>query len=96
MSRRTAPDRPAHTSGGDVRRAEADGLESRVDAGLRVVRRPARLILEQADRADAPLRAEIEPVVRAPRHADQVAGLDLDREDRPCQADECGTARALR
>ena len=46
------------------------------------MRRPAGRILEQPDRADAAIAAEIEPVVRAARHADQIAGLDFDGEDR--------------
>ena len=40
-----------------------------------VVRRPAGLILKQPDGADPPVGAEIEPVMRAARDADQVAGL---------------------
>ena len=37
------------------------------------MRRPARRILEEANRPDAPVGAEIEPVMRAARHADEIA-----------------------
>src|SRR5204863_4839862 len=66
---------------GNVRGPETDRLKTLVDAGLRVVRRPSGRILEQADGADAPIAAEVEPVVRTPWHADEIAGFDLDGED---------------
>src|SRR6478735_4005113 len=46
----------------------------------RVVRRPARRILEQTNRANPALSAEVEPVMRALRHADQIAWLHFDGE----------------
>src|SRR5918992_5178465 len=69
--------------GGDVGRPEAERLELRLLAGLRVVRRPARGVLEQADGPDGLVRAEVEPVVGAARHADHVALDHLEAENRP-------------
>ena len=46
------------------------------------MRRPARLVLEQPDRADVAIGAQIEPVPGPARHPNQVAGLDFDRDDR--------------
>ncbi len=46
------------------------------------MRRPAGLILEQPDGAYAAVSAEIEPVERATRNTNQVARLDLDRDNR--------------
>src|SRR4051794_24095814 len=66
----------------DVGRSEAERLVLRILAALGVVRRPSGRILEQPNRADAPVAAEIEPVVRAARHADQVTRLHLEREYR--------------
>src|SRR6185295_11029126 len=66
----------------EVRRTEADWLESAIDAAVGVVRRPARPVLEETNRADAAIGAEIEPVMRALRHANEIAGFDLDREHR--------------
>ena len=66
-----------------VRWAEAERLKSAVDAALRVVRRPARDVLKQPDRANAPIAAEVEPVMRAARHANQIAGFNFDGEHRP-------------
>ena len=42
------------------------------------MRRPARHVLKQANGADAPVGAEIEPVIRAAGHANEIAGLDLE------------------
>src|SRR4029453_17964835 len=58
-------------------RTEADRLESLVDAAVGVVRRPSRRILEEPDRADAAIGAEVEPVVRAAGHSNEVAGFDF-------------------
>ena len=66
--------------GRDVRRPEAKRLELRVDAALGVVRRPSGLVLEQPDRANAPVAAEVEPMMRSARHANQVSGDDLERK----------------
>jgi hypothetical protein len=46
------------------------------------VRRPSGDVLEQPDRADPPLGAEIEPVMGTARHADQIARLDFDGKHR--------------
>ena len=97
-SRARPPDAGARSRAGDgghVGRTEADRLESLVDAALGVVRRPARRILEQPDRADAAIGAEIEPVMRAARHADQIAGLDFDREDRAARRMDVEQAAAF-
>src|SRR5437867_6607329 len=64
----------------EVRRAEADRLKSAVDAAVRVVRRPAGGILKQANRADPAIAAQVEPMVRPLRDADQIAAFDLDGE----------------
>src|SRR5437764_11999647 len=45
------------------------------------MRRPAGYVLEQPDGADAPIAAQVEPVVRALRHADEIAAFDLDGKD---------------
>src|SRR5947209_9843620 len=65
---------------GDVGRPEAERLELRVLAGLRVVGRPSRGVLEEADRPDGLVRAEVEPVVGAAWHADHVALDHLETE----------------
>jgi len=41
---------------------------------------PAGGVLEETDRPDAAIAAEVEPVVGALRHPDEVASLDFDRE----------------
>jgi len=46
------------------------------------VRRPAGHVLEQANRADATIGAEVEPVQGASRHANQIAGFDFNRQHR--------------
>src|SRR5215471_9263262 len=63
------------------RRTEAHGLEGGVDPAVRVMRRPAGRILEESDRANSALAAQIEPVARSARDADQVPGPNLDREN---------------
>src|SRR5262249_35353272 len=74
--------RPDGRSKRNVARTEAHRLVVGVDAAVHVVRRPAALVLEQADRADGAVGAQVEPVPRVRRHADQVAGLHLDGEHR--------------
>src|SRR5688572_8513438 len=69
-------------TGGEIRRAKAERLEALVDTAVGVVRRPPRNILEEPDRPDAALRAQVEPVMRTARYADQIAGFHFDREDR--------------
>src|SRR5579859_5232438 len=66
----------------DVRRTPAHRLEAFVGAAVREVRRPTRLVLEQADGADVAISAEIKPVPRAFGHADEIARFDLDGDDR--------------
>src|SRR3954471_24094896 len=75
----------ARRRGGNIRGAEAERLKPGVDAALRVLRRPPGLILEQAHGANPPVDAEIEPMARPARHADQIAALDFDREHGPCR-----------
>src|SRR5262249_7712350 len=67
---------------GNIRRAETERLKIAVDAARGVMRRPARRVFEQANGADTPVRAEIEPVQEAGRNSDQVAGFDLDGDNR--------------
>src|SRR5712692_9553280 len=62
---------------GNVRCAKANGLIVDVGSALGVQRRPARRILEQPDRSDFAVLAQIEPVQSAPRNADQIAGFDF-------------------
>ena len=59
------------------------------------MRRPAGRILEQTNRANATVRTEIEPVMRAAGHANQIAGLDLNREDRPLRRMDMKQAAAF-
>src|SRR5215212_1928451 len=49
-----------------------------VDSTLAVVWSPTRCVLKQTDCPDATVCAEIEPVQRAARHANQIAGFDFD------------------
>src|ERR1044071_1567519 len=58
--------------------AKANRHKYFIDTTLRVVRRPARHVLKQANRADATIGAEVEPVQRAARNANQIAGFDFD------------------
>src|SRR6266550_802256 len=66
----------------DVRRPHAHRLVAPVGAAVGVVRRPARLVLEQTDRPDVAVGAEIEPVMGAVGDAQQITGLHFDRDDR--------------
>src|SRR6266487_7091256 len=43
--------------------------------------RPSRLVLEQPDRADVTVPAQVEPVPGAARHTYEVTRFDLDRDD---------------
>src|SRR5262245_49540504 len=67
---------------GEVHWPETHRLESFVYAALGVVRRPSRLILKEADRANAAIRAQVEPVMRAFWHANEVARLHFDGKHR--------------
>ena len=66
----------------DERGTEAHGLEVGVDAAVGVMRRPAGRILKEPDGANPAVGAQIEPVVRPARDADQISRLHLDREHR--------------
>src|SRR5262245_40461156 len=44
------------------------------------MRRPARHVLKQPNGPDASISAEIEPVMRAARHTDQITRLNFDRK----------------
>src|SRR5215207_5243013 len=70
------------TGGREIPRPEAQWLESAIHSAARVLRRPAGRVLEQTDGADPPVRTEVEPMVRAFRHANEIAGFDLDGEHR--------------
>src|SRR6266567_5119021 len=62
--------------------AQANRFVIPVHAAVRITRRPARFFLEQPDRTNAAVSAKIEPVQRPARNANQVAGLDFDRNNR--------------
>src|SRR5258708_4329629 len=62
--------------------APANGVVIPVHAAVRIMRRPSRFFLEQPDRTNAAVSAQIEPVERSARNANQVAGLDFDRNNR--------------
>src|SRR5688572_24061789 len=66
----------------DEGRTEAQRLEAGIHTAVGVMRRPAGHILEEANGSNPAIGAEIEPVARAARHANQITGLHLDREDR--------------
>jgi len=65
-----------------MRQAKADGKKILIDATLGVVGRPTRRVLKQANRANATVRTQVEPVQRSAWHANQVAGFDFDRQYR--------------
>src|SRR5579863_5807169 len=65
----------------DVRRSEADRIVGAIGAALRVVRRPASSVLEQSNGANPPFLAQIEPVPRPARHAQQVARFHRNGND---------------
>jgi hypothetical protein len=56
-----------------MRYAEAEWREAFIYVTFSVMRRPARRILKQADRANAAIGAEVEPVQSSTRDADQIA-----------------------
>src|SRR5262245_13269602 len=83
--RHERPSLRATSQGGwnrEVGWAEAHGLKLSVHAALRVVRCPAGRILKEPNRPDTTVGAEIEPVMRATRYTNQVAGLNFDRKHR--------------
>src|SRR5437660_12842133 len=53
-----------------------------VHAAAGVVGHPAGLVLEQTNRANAAVSAEIEPMKRAARNTNQVASFHLNRDNR--------------
>src|SRR5215472_5155135 len=63
----------------DVARAPENRLVIPVYAAASIMRRPARLVLKEANRANASVPAQVKPVQRAPRNAHQVAGFNLNR-----------------
>src|SRR6266508_1878291 len=67
--------------GGKISGAHADGLIVPVDAARSVVGNPTRRVLEQANRANRAVAAEVEPVPCLPGHANQITRLDLDGDD---------------
>src|SRR5262245_25262340 len=72
----------SHLRRRDVCRPEAQRLKLRVDAALSVMRRPPRHVLEQPNRADATLAAQVEPMMRSAWNADQISRCHLEREHR--------------
>src|SRR5713226_10743599 len=66
-------------SRGDVRNAEANRLVLLVRTTLGVVGRPTGQVLKQTDRANLPIRAQVEPVPGPSRHANQIARFDFNR-----------------
>ena len=57
----------------NVRNAETERHEAFVDVTLGVMWRPTGGVLEQADRANAAIGAEVEPVTGSPRDANEIA-----------------------
>src|SRR5439155_18809714 len=66
----------------NVARPPADRLIASVHAAAGIVRRPAGLLLKQANRPDPTVAAEIKPVERPAGHAYQVASFHLNRHHR--------------
>src|SRR5215471_19779040 len=66
-----------------VLRPEAQRLEAAIDAAVGVMRSPAGDVLKEPNRAYTAVSAEIEPMVRATRDANEIARLDFDGEHRP-------------
>ena len=62
---------------------------------LAVQRRPAVMIEEEAHAADVPRLAQIEPVVRASRDDDQIAGVDFDAHPLVARVPNIENARAV-
>ena len=67
-----------------VGRPETKRLIAAIHTAFGIVRRPARGVLEQADGPDAPVSTQIEPVMSALRHADQVVGFTSMATTGPC------------
>src|SRR6266704_2479701 len=67
---------------GNVLHSHANGLVVPIHAAARVMRRPAGFILEQTNRSNAPVPAQIEPVKRASWNPNQVPRFYLDCDDR--------------
>src|SRR5580704_10580877 len=65
----------------DISRTPADWLIVSIQAAAGVVRSPAGTVLEQTDRPNAAVTAQIEPVQRAARHANQVAGFHFESDN---------------
>src|SRR2546430_17546767 len=77
MSRRMPP-----TGSINERASHADGLEVCVDAAVGIPGCPAGGILEQPDAPNLLIGAQIEPVQRPPRYADQIPRLNFNADDR--------------
>src|SRR2546427_5896938 len=67
---------------GNVSGSPANGFVIPVHTAARVVGCPAGLVLEQPNGANAAVAAEIEPVQRPARNANQVSGFNFDRYNR--------------
>src|SRR5260370_21106444 len=65
----------------NVSGAPANWFVIPVYAAVCIMWRPPGLVLEQPDRANAAISAQIEPVQRPARNANQVPGFDLDRNN---------------
>src|SRR5688500_4643215 len=72
---------PMHVStcGRNIPGPETNRLKPGVDSALCVMGRPTGNVLEQSDRPNRPVAAEIEPMTRTARYADQIAGVHFDR-----------------
>src|SRR5262249_59895067 len=64
-----------------VTQPKAHRLVVLIYAALGIVRRPAGDVLKQANSADAPLAAEVEPMAGSARHAAEIARLDRDGDN---------------
>src|SRR5262245_53581985 len=67
--------------GSDVSRPQTDRFETGVDAAIGISWRPSRRILEKPNGADLSIGAKVEPMQRAPRDANQVAGFHFYRDN---------------
>src|SRR5260370_34701354 len=68
---------------GNVSGSPANGFVIPVHAAVCIAGRPAGLVLKQADSANPPVPAKIEPVQRAARYANQISSFHFDRCNRP-------------
>src|SRR5260370_11969845 len=66
----------------NVSGAPANWFVIPVHTAVRIMRRPAGLVLEQPDRSNAAVSAQIEPMKRPAWNANQVAGFHFDRNNR--------------